>query len=124
MITPEKKDLTIYQGVSFKKAWEIVDKEGNPIDLSGWSAFCHFRRRVKDEDIILELSTANGLLFIDQDSEKTVYGISLPPEQTRTLSMKAAVYDINLVDPEGDKVRIQEGTITISPAVTRVWEQE
>jgi len=121
MITPKEIDLKIYQGASFQKSWKIQDKEGNPVDLTGWSAFCHIRKKKASDDIILEATTENEKLFIEQ-GEDTVYGFDLEPEDTQIFTMKDAVYDIKLVDPQGHAVRIQEGKISVSLAVTRVWE--
>lgn len=122
MLTPKTIDLTIYQGASFYKSWEIQDKDGNPIDLTGWSAYCQIRKRKISEETLLDLSTADGTLFIEVSADKTEYGFNLTQADTQVLNLKEAVYDINLVDPEGYVVRIQEGKITISLAVTRTWE--
>ncbi len=122
MITPHKIDITIYQGANYYKAWELRDSDGDPIDLSGWSAEAHIRAKVKSPDIILLCDTDNGKLFIDQTVEYTRIGFDLDEDDTKLLTMKDAVYDIKLIDSTGAVARIQEGIITISPAVTRRWE--
>lgn len=122
MIVPKEIDLTIYQGASFYKEWELRDKEGNPIDMTGWSARMHIRRRKSSPDTMLELTTENGRLFINVQVDKTTYGIDLPPEDTETLTDKSGVYDLELVDLEGGVARVQEGIVTISLAVTRSIE--
>ena len=124
MITPKDINLEIFQGASYLKGWEIVDKNGDPIDLSGWSARCHFRLKVNDAAIILDSSTENGRMFIDQTPEYTRYGFDLSPEDTRGLTAKAYVYDVKLIDPTGAVARVQQGRVSVDPAVTRSWQQQ
>lgn len=119
MITPKNIPLTIYQGASFYKEWEIRDKEGNPLDMTGWSARMQIRKRKTSPEPMLDLTTENGRLFINVTSEKTTYGIELPPEDTEGLTEKSGVYDLELVDVSGGVARVQEGEVTVSLEVTR-----
>jgi len=119
MITPKDIPLTIYQGASYYREWEIRDKDGNPLDMTGWSARMQIRKRVTSSDPMLDLTTENGRLFINVETEKTTYGIDLPPEDTEPLTEREGVYDLELVDPSGGVVRVQGGKVTIDPEVTR-----
>ncbi len=123
-MTPHEKDLTIYQGASFQRAWKLQDKDGDPVNLAGWSGVCHIREKVKDSEFLLEASTENGRLTIYEEDGYYFYGLNLAPQHTQILDIKKGVYDIKLEDVTGDKVRIQEGKVTVSPAVTRPWEAQ
>lgn len=120
MITPKEIPLTIYQGASFYKEWELKDKEGNPISLTGCSAQMQIRKKIDSAESLLDLTTENGLLFISSTAEKTTYGIDIPPEDTQTLVEKKAVYDLEIVFADGGVARIQQGPIVVDMEVTRL----
>ena len=118
---PKQIDLDIYQGASFNKAWKLQDSNGDPVDLTGWSGYCHFRKKVKDEETLLIMNTENGKMSIYEEGGYFHYSLDLEPEDTQILTVLAGVYDIFLEDVAGDRIRVQEGKINVSPAVTRTW---
>lgn len=119
MIEPTTIDLTVYQGATFKRTWALTSKEdGSPYNLTSWTARMQIRAKKKAEDYLLELKTENGGVTIEVTTDESKYTVYMNPEQTAAL-ISGGVYDLKLVDPQGDVVRIQEGSVTLSTEVTR-----
>lgn len=120
MLVPIKKELTIYQGSTFRKKWSLTNKEtGEPIDLSGYTGRMQIREKLKDEDFIIELTTENGMISIEQTAEETQLSLYISPEDTAAMSILKGVFDLELVDTMGDVYRLLQGTVVISREVTR-----
>jgi hypothetical protein len=88
-----------------------------PVSLSGYTARMQIRKKLKDTDVILELTTSNGGLVLD-NTTKTIT-INITAEQTRLLNFSAAVYDLELVDSLGTVNRFAQGNLILSQEVTR-----
>ncbi|MBI9090141.1 MAG: hypothetical protein JEZ12_13075 [Desulfobacterium sp.] len=120
MFKPQQIDLTIYQGSSFKKAWEMVEKgTEDPIDLTGYKARMQVRGKLKDDAAILDLTTENGGITITVVTDKTTLALYVPATATAAITAAKGVYDLELVDAAGDVYRLMQGTVAISKEVTR-----
>lgn len=118
-------DLTIVQGEDFCQSFQWLAGD-QPVDLTGWSAEMHIRRRI-DGPVLVELTTKNGRIVIaDQKKEKGVYAIVLDRETTHALFPRPrrfrGVYDLFFIRPDGTRVLHQYGTVFFEPAVTRKEE--
>jgi hypothetical protein len=85
-------------------------------DITGCIARMHIRQRV-GLPILVALTTANGGVLFG-DPVEGEFTINISDEQTDTLALKRAVYDLELEYPSGDVVRLLQGKILISPNVT------
>lgn len=112
-----KLDMTLYQGTTFRKT--LIWKTGDPavsVNLSGYTARMQARRKLSDPEILFELTTENGgIALTSAEGKITLY---LSDVQTTALEGRA-VYDLEVVAPNNDVIRLVEGRITISPEVTR-----
>ena len=120
MLEPQQINLTIYQGSSFKRAWELADTEsGSPINLTGYTAKMQVRGKIKDTDPIVDLSTENGGITIVMGEDTTTMTVYIPASVTTGILVSKGVYDLELTDTLGDIYRLMEGSVTISKEVTR-----
>ena len=89
------------------------------IQLNGYSAAMQLRKFVEDQDAVLTLTTSNGKLMIEENiGYLTAY---FSNEDTGSLEAGDYVYDLEIQMQEENKVyRILEGTVTVSPEVTKV----
>ena len=118
------KPLYIEQGATFKLgfAWVMEstvtpDTPGDPYDLTGCIARMQIRRSLSTT-VIVEATTENGKITIDGPNGHI--SVVLEDEDTDLLTMRAAVYDLEVEYPSGgDVVRLLQGKITVSPNVTR-----
>lgn len=123
-------NLTILQGETFR--WDFVvanppaDPESEPVPWDFTDCTARMQVRTKyGSDILLELTTENGGLTVGPADGRIL--IEITAEQTDELGatdqpMKPrtrAVYDLEVVYSSGDVKRLLEGSVTISPNITR-----
>jgi hypothetical protein len=112
-----KYDLTIEQGVSLNLSMFLKNPDNSVMDLSGYTARMHIRQYVFDTSFLIELTTENGrIVFSIVNGSLT---LRLTASETAILSVKRAVYDLELVHSSGNVIRLIEGTVNISTEVTR-----
>jgi hypothetical protein len=91
---------------------------GQPTDLNGCHAEMDIRETLSGESK-LRLSTENGGLVVN-DLPGRIY-IRMTRIQTANLELKKnrGVYDLLLLFPGGHSKRLVQGSVIVSPAVTR-----
>jgi hypothetical protein len=74
------------------------------------------RRNINSTDFQVDLTTSNGgIQFVDANSGSLK--VVITPEQTATLLN--GVYDLEIEDGLGNVTRLLQGSVTVSPEVTR-----
>ena len=110
-------DLIIEQGADFSKSLILKNPDGSVKDLINHTARMQIRRYVFDETVLLEASTVNGKIILN-----TVTGtvtIKFTNTDTASLTGKAGVYDLELINSLGEVNRLIKGSVLIDPEVTR-----
>ena len=103
-----RTDLTIEQGTTWRHAW-TVQVDGT--DLAGtWTGRCQIRRRVTDETILATLTVT---------VTAPVVAIEVAPDVSTGWDWSTGVYDIEIQAADGTVFRVVEGSVTLSPEVTR-----
>jgi hypothetical protein len=110
--------ITIHQGATYTLTltWR---ENGNPVDLTNWSARMQVRRRHKDETAWISLTSAPGGGIVLGGPAGT---ISIRIEAAATAALPApqtGVYDLELEHTDGTVRRILEGIVRVTPEVTR-----
>lgn len=115
----QKVTLYIEQGTSWSIVFPIVDANGEPItDLSGWHARAQIRRTTSDPVALFEWSTAsNSAGRIELENGRCA--LILRPDQSSAWTWRRAVYDLELIAPNGDVWRPVGGRVWLRPEVTR-----
>ena len=113
-----KKSITLLQGETFAQsfAWR-AGTPPVPVDLTGCTARMHVRASVASPDVLLSLSTDDGRITLG--GPLGTIALRLPADVTAALSFVAAVYDLELVHPDGTVRRLLAGQVKLSPEVTR-----
>lgn len=119
MTTPAtfKNPLVIYQGATFRATWTYESPSGTPIDLTGCTARMQVRAKITDPMALVSLTTANGGITLG--GAAGTIGLYISDAATAAFTWKGGVWDFELVWPNGDVDRLAQGTITVSPEVTR-----
>lgn len=112
-----KYDITIEQGATFSLVLSWKDSQGNPIDLTGYTAKMDVRRSYSSSDTLLSLRTNGEGIQIQELNGKI--NLSASAELTEKLPPVSAVYDLELTSPGGIVTRLLEGRVVISPEITR-----
>lgn len=112
-----KLKLRIEQGATFRQSldWRT---NGVPVNLTGYTARMQMRNPIDSPTVIHELTTENGgIIFTDVFEGKIELFIS--DQHTSAFSFDSCVYDLEMVAPNTDVIRLIEGEVTLSKEVTR-----
>ena len=110
-------DFEIEQGATFSLVFTWKDETGAVIPLTGYTARMQVRSSVSSPDVLLDLTTENDRLVIDEPNGQVT--IALTPVVTAAITWRKGVYDLELVSPTGDVKRLVAGNVTLSREVTR-----
>lgn len=88
-----------------------------PVDLTGYTARMHIREKLESDTIILQLTTENGRIVLD-NTNKTIT-IKIDADDTAALIYPLAVYNLELVSASGTVTSLVAGNIQLVKEVTR-----
>lgn len=115
-----KLNLSLLQGETFVQviAWKAGSPTPVPVDLTGCTARMQVRTAVEAPDVVLALSSDDGRIALGGvDGTLT---LSLTAAETAALPPRLqAVYDLEIVHPDGTVRRLMAGKVAVSPEVTR-----
>jgi len=122
--------LTIEQGATTDLLLEYKDSNGNPVDLTGYTASMQIRPSVDSSTVYLSLTQATGsdgtgLNFTPISASLTLprtsgsIGLFISATTSSGLSFTEGVYDIELESSTGVVTRLLEGNVKLSKEVTR-----
>lgn len=105
--------LLLTQGIDTGYAWPIVDEDGQPADLTGWTVKAQVRERESAEaPLLFDFTTA----IINHAAV-----ISWTAAESLAWRWGRGYYDVLLVDPQGVPAQvIAQGQVTVDPVVTRI----
>ena len=121
MTTPAKLKFTIYQGATFRKRLRWTNKPaGTPLDLTGCKARMQARAEIDSTDVLLELTTENGGITLGGTAG--TIDLYVGATATAAITWEGGVFDLEIIHPGAlpdDVTRLAQGTISVSPEVTR-----
>lgn len=88
-----------------------------PVDLTGATARMQMRGKLTDTEVLLELTTENGGIVID-NTDKTIT-IVISATATAALTFTSAVYSMEIITQSGDVIPFITGTVSVVQEVTR-----
>lgn len=106
-------NLTIDQGASFSSDVTVKDSNGNPFNLTGYTAAAKMAKGYQSTKTRTTISaTVSG-------ATAGIVTLSLTPTQTTALDAERYVYDLEITQTStGAVTRVIEGIITVRPQVT------
>jgi hypothetical protein len=107
----DKVDLTIYQGDDYSAVVDVLNEDGTPTDLTGYTAKSQIRRSVADASpaVVVEIGATVQSPFVF---------LSIPHADTEPLNGKY-VWDLQLTAADGIITTLLYGQVTIQAEVTR-----
>lgn len=109
------KALVVPQNADFVQGFRVT-RGGVPVDWTGWTGQWQIRSTHASNAVILSGDESAGLEF-GTDGRFT---LRAPATATAALTApQTGVIDVRLVDPDGAVFRQVEGSVFVSPAVTR-----
>lgn len=88
-----------------------------PVDLTSYTARMQIRATKSAATFLLELTTANGRIALD-NTLKTIT-LTVSATDTAAITWTSGVYDLELVSPGGVVTRLVEGAVTVSEEATK-----
>jgi hypothetical protein len=113
---PIKRDLIVPQGTTFPVKLRYLDSNNSVVDLTGATVRAQLRKSYDQTNADLDCTIANGKAFVDVDN---YFGFTLAPADTSALTATTYFYDLVVTTSGGDVTRAMEGTLTITPEVTK-----
>ena len=111
-------DLTIEQGAD----WSIgilVTRAGVALPLTGYSARMQIRAKVTSTDVLLSLTSAVGGGIDVGGSPTNRLAVHIHHSTSSAWTWRKGVFDLELIDGNGEVIRLLEGAVVVSPEVTR-----
>lgn len=105
------QNIYIDQGTTFSLSIVVNDQNGDPKDLSDYTAAAQMRRSYYTNTSI----NFTAEISLPEEGEVT---ISLTAVQTSAIKAGRYVYDIEITG-EGETLRVLEGIVVINPEVTK-----
>jgi len=107
-------DILIEQGATYSQEFVWKDSEGDPVDLTGYTARMKIRQ-LKTDNVIVSLTSGSGIT-LGNDGSITLF---ISASSTELLPLCKGRYDLELVNGGGIVTRLLQGQVTISAEVTR-----
>lgn len=116
-MTAAVHNITIEQGATFQMNILWKDSTGTPINLAGYTARMQVRQKYSSPTTLLNFTTENGAIVLG--GILGTIAITGAATVTDDLVGKTGVYDLELVSAGGIVTRLVQGSVYISPEVTR-----
>jgi hypothetical protein len=115
-------NIDIREGVTFEQQFQWTDEDKIPVDLTGYTARMHVRKKASSATVIIELTTDNGRIEFPAPMTDGNYILKIPATATTGICPRhrpiAGVYDLQFI--LNDVVMLQQyGQANLIPAVTR-----
>lgn len=107
-------DFTFDQGTTIRRrlTWK---RNGSPMDLTNWTARMEIRAKLKGE-LLFRLDTTNGRIVLG--GPMGTIDLHITAEESTLWEFKSAVYDLELIEANGDVGRCIQGKVKVSQEVT------
>ena len=115
-IAPGLLNLTFSQGATWKLAMTYTNSTSDPIDLPNYTARMQARQSYDSGTPVLSLTNGSGIAL-----GGTAGTIDLLVDAVTSAAIAAAqyVYDLEIESASGEVSRVVQGTLIVTPEVTR-----
>ena len=111
-----QKNFEVDQNATFSFVVEYKDNNETAIDLTGASAKMQVRDAKGGTKLAVTLTSPSGGIVINGPLGKLT--VTLTPTQTNKIFYPKSVYDIMVIDSNGNKIKLLEGFMTLNRSVT------
>lgn len=109
--------IYIEQGATYLLQARWKDSAGVLVNLTGYKGRMQVRRRASSDEVLLSLTTENGGITLG--GALGTVSVRGNAALTALVTGKKAAYDLELESADGTVTRILQGSVEISPEVTR-----
>lgn len=105
------------QGSDWYLTLQYKDSNGNPVNLTSYTAAMQLRQFFGSTDAALTLTTSSGITITGATGTIAIHATAT---QTAAIAAGNYVYDLEIKSASNIVTRLIQGTITISAEATRV----
>jgi len=106
-----KANIIVDQGATYSTSLNLTDDNGNPLDLTAFTAAAQMRKHYTSSNAVSFVVTTGGTTG--------VLTLALSANTTANIASGRYLYDVELTDSTNSISRIVEGIVTINPNITR-----
>lgn len=110
-------DLRVYPGDDRAFTWPVLNDEGAPMSLSGWSARAQVRPMLGGA-VLHEWTTDDASIVLRSVGEDETSSLTLRVDDSETWTWRHGRFDIHLTDPSGHTQVLARGTVVVDRGVT------
>lgn len=119
-MTPGTYNLTIRQGSTLTRTFQVRDALGAAVNLSGYAVRMSARESLTDTSTLFAWSSDDADPYITIVEVTGTISLLVPPSVTAALSFIEGVWDMEIyATNDTDVHRILEGSVFLSSEVTR-----
>ena len=108
-------DIRINQGETFELAVPVLDDDGDPVSLAGFTAKGQIRSHAASPTVLYEWATASD--NVNFDGNDVV--LRVPAASSSLWAFRSGRWDLELMAADGSVTRLVEGFVIAHPEVTR-----
>ncbi len=110
-------NFTINQGEAFQKRLTWKDANGDPIDITGYSALIKIKKKKGDTTEIITLDSTGEDPRITITGNLGRFDLYISAEDTEALNFVDAVYDMDVTASGGEPVKFMAGRVSLNKEV-------
>ena len=107
-----QSNLVIDQGTDFSSIISLNNQDGTPMNLTGCTVKSQFRKSFQS-------SAYTSFTASIYDAPNGNVTLQLSNDQTSAVDPGRYLYDIQLTNPQGLKIRALEGLVLLTPQITQ-----
>ena len=108
-----KANITIDQGTDFEAIIDVSDTNGVPYNLTGYAVASQMRKNYAS-------SSPAATFTASHNGAAGQITLSLSKQFTNDLEPGRYLYDVEVTSGGGTTTRVVEGTVTVTPGITRI----
>lgn len=100
-------------GANYSNIITVASSTGAPLDLSGYTVKSQMRKSYSS-------STAYNFTTSVYQALQGKVRLEMTAEQTGAIPPGRYLYDVEITSPSGNKTRVVEGIVTVTPEITQI----
>ena len=109
-------NFVLQKNAVFRKRLRYMTRARKGINLTGYTAILQAKVALTDPTPVIDWTTLNGGITLSALGHIDLY---MELAAIQALSFDTAQYDLLLIPPSGEPIRLLEGTLTVSAGVSK-----
>ena len=106
-------NLYVDQGTDFSAIVTLKNQDGTTLNLTGFTVASQFRKSYQS-------SSATNFTVTIYNAAQGKIRMQLPAATSSALLPGRYLYDVEITSPAGNRTRVVEGIVTVTPEITQI----